>query len=155
VSGAASCRHAAGADVRLSLDRAADSYSIYAEAGPLRMSISWPSHSLPRLLETYKWVTKRTRNTTRSSEKLRQAGSIPTTRDETGFSCFTCAAPEVLHRFGCCDLIIDNKIRLLQAADSDRFVATVCRMKDARLSGGSRGACTGFEGCRKRADARR
>lgn len=87
----------------------------------------------PVLLDTYQWVTKRTREHDKALlEKLQAAGfRTHDGADETGFQLlYLRGAGGYYIDVGCCELIIEKKIALLQAGDADQFVADGLRMKD-------------------------
>ena len=153
VSGAASVSlMQRGATCVVSLDPSARiSYAIYGEGWPLE-DVDLMIAAIPYaiLLETYKWVTKRTRaHDNEMLEKLHTAGfKTHDGEDETGFQLlYLRGAGGYYIDVGCCDLIIDKKITLLQATDSDRFVADGLRMSDGSVvSADLVVLATGFDG---------
>ena len=104
----------------------------------------------PILIDTYQWVTKRTRE--HDKELLAKLGAAGFRtydgEDDTGFQLlYLRGAGGYYIDVGCCDLIIANKVGLLQAADADRFVADGLRMNDgSTILADLVVLATGFEG---------
>ena len=153
VSGAASVSIVQrGATCVVSLDPGARiSYAVYGQGWPVEdVDLMTAAIPYPVLLETYKWVTKRTREHDRELlDKLHAAGfNTHDGEDDTGFQLlYLRGAGGYYIDVGCCDLIIDNKIKLLQDSDSDRFVANGLRMKDgSTIPADLVVLATGFEG---------
>lgn len=153
VSGAASVSlMQRGATCVVSLDPSARiSYSIYAEGISVEdadlMTASLP---FPVLENTYKWVTKMTSEYDRELlRKLDEAGfKTHSGEDEAGFQMlYLRGAGGYYIDVGCCGLIIDKKVRLLQASDAERFVAGGLQMKNGDVVPADLVVlATGFEG---------
>lgn len=136
VSGAASVSMVQrGASCVVSLDPSARiSYAIFAEGRPVEdadlMAASIP---YPVLEATYKWITKRTQ--TLDMELIRKLNAVGFRthdgEDATGFQFLYLRGTGGYYiDVGCCQLIIDKKVDLIQYDDSEHFVAGGLRMKD-------------------------
>lgn len=153
VSGAASVSlMQRGPTCVVSLDPSARiSYSIYGEGISVEdadlMTASLP---FPVLENTYQWVTKMTSEYDRELlRKLDEVGfKTHSGEDEAGFQMlYLRGAGGYYIDVGCCELIIDKKVRLLQASDAERFVAGGLRTKDGKVVPAELVVlATGFEG---------
>ena len=128
-----------GATCIVSLEpSAAISYAVFGEGRPVEdVDIMVAGIPYPMLIDTYKFVTKRTNEHDQEMlEKLKAVGFKTTTgEDETGFQLlYLRGAGGYYIDVGCCKLIIDRKIGLLQADGMDRFVPEGVRMKDGTVT---------------------
>lgn len=110
------------------------SYSVYSEDTPVEdtdlMVVALP-HDL--ILESYKWITKKTGEYDREMlEKLNAIGfRTHSGEDDTGFQLlYLRGAGGYYIDVGCTKLLIDGKIGLVQYDDIDRFVPAGLAMKD-------------------------
>ena len=127
------------------------SYSVYAEGQPVEdVDLMVATIPYPVLIDTYQWITRKTDQFDKELlAKLNAVGfKTHSGEDGTGFQLlYLRGAGGYYIDVGCCELIIDRKIGLLQAEDADRFVPEGLRMRD-----GSVVPCdlvvlaTGFEG---------
>ena len=141
-----------GATCVVSLDPGARiSYAIFGEGRPVAdVDLMTAAIPYPILIDTYRWVTRRTRELDRDLlDKLHAVGfRTHDGVDETGFQLFYLRGVGGYYiNVGCSELIIEKKIGLLQQSDSDRFVADGLRMKDGTtVKAEIVVLATGFEG---------
>ena len=138
VSGAAVTLMQRGPTCVVSLDPSARiSYSIYGEGMPVEdVDLMAASIPYPVLEKTYKWVTKRTQAHDKELlDKLHSVGfQTHDGEDETGFQMmYLRGAGGYYIDVGCCELIIEKKVDLIQFEDIDCFVANGLRMQDGRV----------------------
>jgi hypothetical protein len=122
----------------LSLEPSATiSYSIYSDDTPVEDSdlmVAALPHDM--LLDSYKWITRKTNVLDEDLlDKLHSIGfKTHTGVDETGFQLlYLRGAGGYYIDVGCSELLIDRKIGLIQAEDTDRFVPGGLQMKNGSL----------------------
>jgi hypothetical protein len=104
----------------------------------------------PVLENTYKWVTKKTSAYDKDLLKKLVAVGFKTNigEDEAGFQMiYSRGAGGYYIDVGCCELIINKKIKLIQASDTDRIVSNGLLLKDGLVvEADLLVLATGFEG---------
>ncbi len=153
VSGAASVSiMQRGPTCVVSLDPSARiSYAVYGQGVPVEdVDLMVASIPHPVLLETYKWVTKRTNEYDKELlAKLHAVGfRTHDGEDGTGFQLlYLRGAGGYYIDVGGCQLIIDQKVKLIHAKNMDRFESKGLRMKDGTVVPADLVVtATGFEG---------
>jgi cation diffusion facilitator CzcD-associated flavoprotein CzcO len=122
----------------LSLDPSAViSYSVYTDEDPVEdVDLMVSALPYPLLVETYKWITKRTAEYDRNLlDKLKEIGfKTYAGADETGFQLlYLRGAGGYYIDVGCSELLIDRKVGLVQAADAEHFVAEGLLLKNGQV----------------------
>lgn len=113
------------------------SYSIYSDETPVEdtdLMVAALPH--PMLIDSYKWITKKTSEYDR--ELIEQLNAIGfrthNGHDETGFQLlYLRGAGGYYIDVGCAELLIDGSIGFVRYEEIDRFVADGLRMRDGRL----------------------
>lgn len=153
VSGAASVSiMQRGPTCIVSLDPSARiSYSIFGEGRSVEdADLMVAAIPFPVLESTYKWVTKMTcQYDAELLEKLSAVGfKTYSGEDHAGFQMlYLRGAGGYYIDVGCCELVIDGRVRLLQASDAEQFVSSGLQMKDGEVVAADLVVlATGFEG---------
>ena len=138
VSGATVSMVQRGATCVVSLEPSATiSYSIYDGSRSVEdVDLMVAAIPYPILIDTYQWITRKTNELDKDLlARLSAAGFKHWTgEDGTGFQLlYLRGAGGYYIDVGCCELIADRKIALLQAGDSDRFVPEGLRMQDGTV----------------------
>ena len=127
-----------GATCVVSLDPSARiSYAIFAEGRPVEdTDLMTGAIPYPVLIETYKGVTRRTGEHDKELlDKLHAVGFKTTDgEDDTGFQLLYLRGLGGYYiDVGCCELVTERKIPVIQASDYDRFVPEGMRMRDGTV----------------------
>jgi cation diffusion facilitator CzcD-associated flavoprotein CzcO len=136
----------------VSLDPSARiSYAIFREGRSVEdCDLMTASIPFPVLENTYKWVTKKTSAYDKDLLKKLVAVGFKTNigEDEAGFQMiYSRGAGGYYIDVGCCELIINKKIKLIQASDTDRIVSNGLLLKDGLVvEADLLVLATGFEG---------
>lgn len=116
---------------------AAISYSVYSEGRPVDdVDLMVAAIPYPVLIETYQHITRKTNE--HDKELLNRLDEVGfrtySGEDDTGFQLlYLRGAGGYYIDVGCCDLIVNGKIPLLQAESMDTFVPEGLRMRDGTV----------------------